>query len=482
MLLLSDNISIFKINFYHLTMDSKYKSFSPTEFRYHVKDLEEYLSEDAFTHYKALVELALIKTLAKYGICNEDAVKKMEEVIGHITTEEVYEEEERIRHDIRALVNTIRKYLPDDVKRFVHLTATSYDIIENARIRMYKDAVYDVILPDMIELERTWIDLALREKDTVQIGRTHGQHAVPITFGFTMAEYVNRWGDRILKVKEATDNLRGKFSGAVGAYNSQSLLIDDPEQFEKDLLAELGIEPVEISTQILPHEQMTDFMHSIISAWGVLANFSDDMRHLQRTEIGEVGEPFEKVQVGSSTMPHKKNPITFENVKSAWATFMPRMITAFENQISEHQRDLTNSMSQRYYPEVLVIFDRSVRSINKVSKKLQVDKGNIKKNFELSKDKIVAEPLQILLSYYGHPNAHEKIRQLSMKSYETGTPLNELVLSDKELEPYLKRFTEKQLEIITDPSKYIGVASKKTEEVCNLWSERIKGLEDELNS
>lgn len=462
-------------------MDNKFQCFSPTDYRYHVKDLEKYLSDEAFTRYKLLVELALVKTLAKYGICDENVVKEMEKAIDKVTPEEVYEEEKRIKHDIRALVNTIRKYLPDEAKRFVHLTATSYDIIENARIRMYKDATYEVILPDMIELEKTWIDLALREKDTIQIGRTHGQHAVPITFGFAIAQYVSRWGNRILKVKEATENLRGKFSGAVGAYNAQSLLINDPEQFERDLLAELGLEPVEISTQISPHEQTTDFMHSITSAWSVVANFVDDMRHLQRTEIGEVGEPFEKAQVGSSTMPHKKNPITFENVKSAWKTFMPRMLTVYMDQISEHQRDLTNSMSQRYYPEVLVIFDRCVRSINRVSKRLQVDKENIKKNFEMSKDKIIAEPLQILLSHHGHPNAHEKVRQLSMKSYETEVPLNELALNDPELESYLKKFTEEQLEIIENPSKYVGIAKEKTEKVCNFWKKRIKDLESELS-
>jgi adenylosuccinate lyase len=208
----------------------------------------------------------------------------------------------------------------------------------------------------------------------------------------------------------------------------------------------------------------------------VLANFADDMRHLQRSEIGEVGEPFEKEQVGSSTMPQKRNPINFENVKGAWKEFMPRMVTVYMNQISEHERDLTNSLPQRYEPELLVMFDASVKRINKVSKKLRVDKQNMKRNFEMNADKIVGEPLQILLSFHGHPNAHEKVRQLTMLSYEVDKPLTEIIFEDEELKPYLDKFTENQLEIIADPKKYIGMASKKTEKICKYWEERIKEL------
>ncbi|GAG39020.1 unnamed protein product, partial [marine sediment metagenome] len=248
----------------------------------------------------------------------------------------------------------------------------------------YKNATCNVILPDMIALEKTWIEAARREAGTTQIGRTHGQHAEPITFGFALAGYVNRWGSRILKIRESTEMLVGKFSGAVGAYNASSLLIKNPEGFEADLLKELGLTAARMSTQVVPPEPTTDFVESIISSFGVLANYADDMRHLQRTEIGEVGEPFESQQVGSSTMPQKRNPINFENIKSTWKKFMPQMTTVFMDQISEHQRDLTNSLSQRYIPELLVMFDSSVRRANRISKKLRVDPANMKRNFEMS--------------------------------------------------------------------------------------------------
>ena len=137
------------------------------------------------------------------------------------------------------------------------------------------------------------------------------------------------------------------------------------------------LKPAEISTQIIPPEPLSDFIHTLVSSFSVLANFSDDMRHLQRSEIAEVGEAFEEEQVGSSTMPQKRNPINFENVKSMWKAFMPRMLTVYMDGISEHQRDLTNSCSQRYLPELLVAFDSSIRRMINVSSRLKVDKKNI---------------------------------------------------------------------------------------------------------
>jgi len=343
-----------------------FKLFSPTDYRYGVKELVDYLSEESFVKYKIKVEIALLETLYDFKICPKYVVNEVKNASKDIKIEEIYKEEKKIKHDLRALVNVIKKHISEKSKPFIHFAATSYDIVDTARSLMLKEATENVIIPDMIELEKIFIKLARKEKNTLQIGRTHGQHAEPITFGFFISLYVERWGERILKVKEAKDNLKGKFSGAVGCYNGLSLIVKDVEKFEKKLIEKLNLKSSKISTQILPPEPVVDFVHSIISSFSVLANFSDDMRHLQRTEIGEVGEPFEEKQVGSSTMPQKRNPINFENVKSAWKTFMPRIITSYMDQISEHQRDLTNSLSQRYIPELLVIFDSSVRRIKRI--------------------------------------------------------------------------------------------------------------------
>lgn len=452
---------------------SLFDSFSPTDYRYNVKALKPYLSEKAFIKYKARVESSLVRVLAERGFCSQEVAREVELASREIDVDEVYREEERIKHDIRALVNILRNKVSDEAKPFIHAMATSYDIVDTANALRYRDAVREVLLKDMLTLEKLWIDLARREKNTIQIGRTHGQHAEPITFGFTIAQYINRWGNRILKVKVAVDNLVGKFSGAVGAYNAASLFFEDPESLEREILGYLNLKPAELSTQIVPPETFTDFLHSIVSSFGVLANYARDMRNLQRSEIGEVGEPYDKAQVGSSTMPQKRNPITFENVESAWKKFMPQMITMYLDQISEHQRDLTNSLTQRYIPELLVIFTSSIRKMIRVTKKLRVDKVNLHRNFLMNSDMLIAEPLYILLAFYGHPNAHEYVRKLTEQSYRTKKPLYDLIQNDSTLQLYLTRFTSVQKDILSNPSNYVGIASKKTEKIATLWENRL---------
>jgi len=447
---------------------------APTEYRYFVKDLERFLSPEAYVTHKAIVERALAETLAKQGLCPPSVAEEIAKATDLVTAEEVEEEDKRIKHDVRALVNVIQRKVSERARPYVHLTATSYDIVDTANVLRYKKATETVIIPDMVALEKIWIELARREKDEAQIGRTHGQFADPITFGFCVAQYVSRWGNRILELRKATRKLVGKFSGAVGAYNALSLFVSDPEKFEKDLLSSLGLEPALISTQIVPPEPITDLIHCIVSAWGVLANFSRDMRHLQRSEIGEVGEPFEEEQVGSSTMPQKRNPINFENVESLWKEFVPRMITKYLDQVSEHQRDLTNSASQRYDAEFLTAFDFCVRRIAGVSKNLTVDKTNMKRNLKLALPSIVAEPLYVLLASAGHPDAHEHVRKLTIESARTGRSMIDLAQSDRLLQQYLKKLSSQQIGVIQDPSKYTGMSSIKVDRILTCWEKKLR--------
>ncbi len=417
-----------------------YSLFSPTDFRYDVPELRPFLSEEAYVKYKAKVEAALAQQLAKEGVCTKREADEIERASELVSASEVYAEEDRIKHDIRALANVIASKVSEKAKPFVHLAATSYDIVDTANSARFRDSIENVVLPDLVKLENALIELALKYSDTVEIGRTHGQHAEPITFGFYLSYYVSRLGKRILKMKEATRLLCGKFAGAVGVYGPLSLIVEDPERFERELLSSLNLQPSEVSTQIVQPEPITDLMHYIVSTFGVMANLARDLRHLQRSEISEVAEGFlGEVQVGSSTMPHKRNPISFENVESMWKKFMPQMVTVYLDQVSEHQRDLTNSSSQRYLPELIVIFDYAVRRLTRTiwdtkaqRPRLTVDKKNMEKNLQMSLDQITAEPLYVLLAVAGHPNAHESVRRLVQKSLEEGKNFRELIAHDKE--------------------------------------------------
>ncbi len=452
----------------------KFDSISPLDYRYWDKESAELLSEEARIRYQARVEAALVNALAKQGICSREIAEEIDKAAEKVKAEEVYAEEMVTRHDVRALVNCIRKRVSDSAKPFVHFGATSYDIVDTANALRYKHSCEKLVLPVLLKLEKTLIQIALREKSSLQIGRTHGQHAEPITFGFAIAGYVNRLGSRIKAIEAAKDSLEGKFSGAVGAYNGSSLFIKDPVAFEKNIMQHLGLRQCMHSTQVVAPESLLDLLNALVGAFNVLANFSDDMRHLQRSEIAEVGEAFEAKQVGSSTMPHKRNPINFENVKSMWKAFMPRVVTFNMDTISEHQRDLTNSASQRFVPELFLGLVSSAERLNKVCSKMVVDKQSMLANFDKSRQGLVAEPLYLLLAAKGHSNAHEYVRKKTIEAENAGKKLMDLVLADQEASEFLERLSPQQKELLQNPEKYTGVAEKKTVEVCNYWKAQFR--------
>jgi adenylosuccinate lyase len=457
-----------------------FNNISPFDYRYYARNskvrnnIQPYLSEEAYVKYLARVEAALAQALSEMGVCSKDVAKEITEASQKVTANEVYKEEDQIYHDIRGLANSIRKRVSDKAKPFVHFSATSFDIRSNARILQFRDFCHNVLIPSLIELEKTWIELAEREKETLQVGRTHGQHAEPITFGFAISEYVDRLGGRIQELQRATKNLKGKFSGAVGAYNSSSLFFQDPLEFEKTVLEKLDLKPVLHSTQIIPPEPALDIMHAVVSCFGVVANYADDMRNLQRTELGEIGEHFSSAQVGSSTMPQKKNPVHMENVKSIWKVIMPKMVTMYIDQISDHQRDLTNSASLRFAPEILAGLYISVLRTDKVAKSMNVDTEATQRNFNLHKDLLAAEPLYLLLAAYGHPDAHEAVKQLALRARSEKKPLQSLAFADKSLLQYINQFKELQKELVLHPENYTGIATKKTEQVCKYWRSELK--------
>lgn len=453
-------------------LDHRYRAANPQLF----DELAAQLSEAATIRYQARVEAALAKALAARGVCSQEAAVQIARAAEEVTPDEVYQEEQTTRHNIRALVNCLRARVDPDARPFVHLTATSVDIMDTARALQFREATRAVVLPRLLALWDLWERLARREADTLQMGRTHGQHAVPITFGFAMAEYVARLGGRIESVAQSANNLRGKVAGAVGAYNASSLFFDDPEEFEREVLAQMGLKPGSHSTQVVEPEYMTDYAHALISCFGVLGNFGDDIRHLQRTEIAEVGEAFEEGQVGSSTMPHKRNPWNFEHVKSLWKVFAPRMLTMYMDQISEHQRDLTNSASGRFVNEIVFGLAIAAARLERVCRKLVVDPERMRANVEQTKDMVVAEPLYILLAAVGHPDAHEAVRVLTLEAERRRVGLSAVVAESEQMGEWLARLSERQRRFLTHPETYTGESSRKAMRVCDEWKERLAPL------
>jgi adenylosuccinate lyase len=464
---------------------------SPLDARYYLADadffrrLHPHVSEYAQVKYLARVEAALATILADIGLCPSDAAAEIAGAAAAVTPEEVYEEERRIQHNIRALVNCIRRRVSPAAQPYIHLFATSADIMDTARALCLKDVTRAVLVPDLAALERQLLQMAQAHADTPQMGRTHGQHAVPITFGFAVALYVSRLGQRLEAIVRAARNLRGKLAGAVGAYNALSLLRpDDPAEIERLLMRKLALEPPEISSQVVQPEYVTDYVYALVSCWGVLANLADDFRHLQRSEIREIQDrkaidPTTEV-VGSSTMPHKVNPKDFENVKSLWKAYMPRLITVLLDQISEHQRDLTSSASGRFVTELVTAFAYGVHRLRGALAGVVPDVARMRAILEEGKDPVAAEPLYVLLALAGHPDAHEQARVLARQARIHGCTLTEAIERERALDPYLQRLTVDQRAILEDPARYLGAAAQRTRAVCAAWEQRLPDLEKAL--
>jgi len=454
---------------------------SPFDARYYgadetfYKKVHDYLSEEASIRYFLRVEAALARTLSDYGFCPGEISDEITGACAQVTAAEVYEEEARIQHNIRALVNSIRRRISEKARGYVHLFATSNDIMDTAAALRYKEFGVKVLIPDLMDLVEMLAQIARTEAETPQIGRTHGQHAEPITFGYALALFVSRLGGRTEKLELACRSLRGKFSGPVGAHNALSLAAGDRAlSFERDLLGKLDLQPspTGISSQLTEQEPLTDLAYTVVSIMGILANFADDMRHLYRTEIAEIKEKFQPERVGSSTMPHKVNPKDFENVKSFWKAYAPRLTTVLMDQISEHQRDLTNSASGRFLAELFAAADYSIyRTIN-VVRQMEVNREKMRANLEFSRDSIIAEPLYILFGLHGCPDPYDWSKKLVNASRKTGKKMTELVEAEPELQPYYSKFTPEEQELLNHPEQYVGNSVSGTRRTCDYWVEK----------
>ena len=268
---------------------SVFRNLSPIDHRYSISEksvfdsLTPWLSEEALIAACVKAEAALIIAhLTMRGKLTPAVRAELEKAAAAIDPAEVYAEEEKTRHNIRALVNVLKRKVPAEWAPLVHLGATSVDILDTGLSYRIAGVTREVTLPLLKKLELLLCRFVEREAETPQVGRTHGQHAVPITLGFALAEYVSRLGKSILEIEKRSKELKGKLAGAVGAYNATSVIVQDPEELERLYLAELGLEPSEHSTQLVEPEYVLRLLLECNVAFGIIANLADDLRNLRR--------------------------------------------------------------------------------------------------------------------------------------------------------------------------------------------------------
>ncbi|GMO54563.1 MAG: lyase family protein [Termitinemataceae bacterium] len=466
-----------------MEMRSVFDNISPLDHRYSISEknvfdnLGKYLSENASIEACIRCEIALIIAHLKVrNIYTEEKRILLEKAAASLSCEDVYKEEEKTHHHIRALVNVLKTKLSDELKPFVHLGATSADILDTSQSWRIKNATQNVVLPLLSKLQLALCDFAEKEASTPQVGRTHGQHAVPITLGFAISEYVSRLGKSILEIKRLYTTLKGKLAGAVGSYNATSMIVKDPLELENLYLSELGLEPSEHSTQLVEPEYLLRLLLEFNSSFGIIANLADDLRCLARSEIAELKEGFSLTQVGSSTMPQKRNPWNSEHVKSMWKAFMPRIITFCMDQISEHQRDLSNSASGRFIADYICGFAMAVERMYTIVIGLKADNEKLLANLVSGGGMIMAEPAYILLCEAGVSDAHEIIRRITLKCEKEELSFVDALQGELNILPKIsKKMAE--LGIIDKDSEILAMDFfKKPENYCGLSCEKAKTI------
>jgi len=440
----------------------------PIDYRYGSKEMREIFDEEEWLEQQLKVEAVLAEILAEFDKIPKKAAKVITKKanIKFVKLERVKKIEEETKHDVMALVKALTEVC-GEAGKFVHFTATSYDISDTARALQLKGAI-EILLRKGKELLRSCLAISEKYKDLIMIGRTHGQHAIPITLGFKFANYADKVGENLKRLKEDEKYICGKFSGAVGNYAAQQIF-GLGEEFERKIMEKLNIKTADITTQVVPRENIGRIISDIVIFSSTIEQIAKEIRNLQRTEISELSEPFEGKQVGSTTMAQKMNPKDSENICSNVRIIRSCLYPAIENIALEHERDLTNSASERsILPTIFILMDEILMRMSKVIRGLVVFPENIKRNLELTKGAIMAEAIMTKLTQIGMPRqeAHEILRESSMEAFSENKYLKDVLFKNKVVSKFLKK---NELLKIMDYKNYIGLSIEKTEKIIKKW-------------
>ncbi len=442
----------------------------PLDYRYGGDEVKKIFSEESKLRYMLLVEYTLMKAHAHFGNIPEYCVKAAKEAMGKVELERVKKIEKEIKHDVMAMVRAYAEKC-GECGKYVHLGATSNDIIDTATVLQLKD-LFRYIERDFEILENALAELAAKYKTTVMLGRTHGQAAVPITFGLKMAVFlaeILRHHERFEELKKRV--LVGKMMGAVG---TGAALGDMALEIQEFVMKDLGIGYEEASTQLVGRDRYVELVSFFSSLAISLEKFATEIRNLQRSEIGEVMEKFDvEKQVGSSTMAQKRNPITAENICGLARIIRGFLTPMHESAVLWHERDLTNSSAERFIiPHTSILIDDIMVKAANLFRNLEINEERMLENIR-SNEEVMAEAIIIFLVKNGwsRQDAHEKLRQVSMQPGK----FRENLMKDNELRPIL----EGKIEELLNPKNYIGSAEKIVDNILerkNKMRENNKGL------
>jgi adenylosuccinate lyase len=392
------------------------------------------------------VEIAVCEAWAVLGKVPREALPKIRNARCDI--ERMNEILVETHHDVTAFLAAVAESVGPEA-RFIHLGLTSNDVMDTALSLQMVEAA-QILMRDIDELTAELARLAIKHKCTIMIGRTHGIHAEPTTFGLKVAIWVEEMKRNRERLAEAVKIIAvGKISGAVGTYATV------PPQIEKLACAQLGLTPAPVSNQILQRDRHAQFMTTLAIIATSLEKFATEIRLLQKTETREVEEPFSAGQTGSSAMPHKRNPELCERVCGMARLMRGYALTSMENMPLWHERDISHSSAERIIlPDGNLLLDYSLNVFISIVKGLNIYPQNMKKDLELTHGLVFSQRVMLALIDKGlsRQQAYKLTQRSAMRSWETGENFMELLQADPEV---AKALPDNELMVIFDYNYYL---------------------------
>lgn len=385
--------------------------------------------EDRNRYQKWLdVELAVCDAWKELGEIPPDALERIKSKIG-FSVERIEEIEKVVKHDVLAFLHSVAEYVGDD-SRFIHMGLTSYDVVDTALSLLLKESM-EKINQELKNLKEILKHQALQYQKIPIMGRTHGVHAEPITLGVKILVWYEEINRHLKRIQNAIHIISvGRIQGSVGTY-----IHLDP-RVETIALERLGLAPAKVSTQVLQRDRHAEVLFVLALICSSLEKFAIELRHLQRTEVREIEEPFTKGQKGSSSMPHKKNPVRAERISGLARIARSNLLVALENIPLWHERDISHSSAERViFPDSFIITDYLLAESSDLLNNWNVHPDRMEINIELTKGLIFSQRVMLALTKKGisRETAYRQVQKISLKAWNEDVDFRGLVLKDPEI-------------------------------------------------
>jgi adenylosuccinate lyase len=392
------------------------------------------------------IELIVTEGWAELGEVPRAALERLRQA--QVDVERIAQLEERVGHDVVAFLDSLAESVGDDA-RHLHRGLTSSDVLDTAlALQLVKAA--DILLKDVDALSSVIRRRAIEERETLMAGRTHGIHAEPISFGFVLAGWLDELDRERQRLLAAREDIRvGKLSGAVGTHATV-----DP-RVEEYALGKLGLKVAPVTTQVIARDRHAAYLTTLAVVAGSLEKFATDIRHLQRTEVGEVREPFGAEQKGSSAMPHKRNPILSERVVGLARTVRGYAQVSLENQALWHERDISHSSAERIiFPDACTLLDYMLRLMTEIVEGLTIDRARMRANLYRSGGVVFSQRVLLALVQKGmsRQDAYRVVQRAALSALDDGQDFRTIVGQAPEVR---ERLTPDELAELFDPAFYL---------------------------